>query len=1156
MVKLNNFFLGSVSILAFGAFALPALAQTKAADSSDVETVVVTGIRGEMQSAQAIKQNSDVFQDSISAEDIGALPDRSVVESIQRIPGVAINKFQASADPDHFSAEGSNVAIRGLTYVRSELNGEDTFSANGGRELSFSDIPSELLSGVDVFKSPRADMIEGGISGTVNLKTRLPFDSPGPVLAGSLEAAYADLADKTTPSGSILASDRWTVPFGEIGLLGAYVNSDTKSRSDNAQADYFICTGGLGNTSATCPNSFGGGQGAWFPTGANMATQYFDRKRVGYAAAAQWNSNDGTMTASLQFLQSDTQESSEEDRIELASDNVNASGEPGPLPVAGTNFGFNSQGVFTNGTITGQTGWRADGNYDWLQNDCSDSACDPRTPYWGVETNNHNRDILAKYMTNNIGFKFQWTPDDKWTFNVDAQHVESTTHDLDAQIDGATYVSTQLTLPSSGLPSFKFLPPAPPSATPVMVGGVSTAANPALGEDECQPGGGPGIAPRPQEPVASGATFANQTTCNTFMGYGHTSYADPYNTFWRDAMDHMEHSDAIESSGKLDVAYKVDGDWLSTLSAGVRWAEREEENRSTTYNWGVLSEQWGNGGPVWMSDPVDGIPNGAGATLGTPVGGGAVPTQNEKEFAFNNYFRGQISPPNSSPYLFSSINGARNYSKYAAFASEVEAEWNPNAPTGGAGGWVPLAARPGACNSAGMSGGIKVPDCEAGFLPSEVSPSNEDTQSIFFQAKFGHPTWGDQSFEGNIGLRYVNTQHETEGALEFPAANSFPLPGISQTVNSRGCLPPTTPPVAGAPAFTPAPFCLLTTAQQTAANAFSNGAFTLSTEKFSYAYLLPSFNSVYHLNDEMQVRLGASEDISRPPMGETAFNAGVLVAPDLLAAQACPPGVTSCAAQFGGFNSGTAQTGNPFLKPVRALNLDLSYEWYWSAADSFTISGFAKELHNVITQQTTEFNITNSSSGVTEPVVVTTPVNSSQVGKVKGFEVAYSQFADFLPDPFDGFGVNANFTYIDSRGVSQNIFNLLTSSGIQTVNSSIDLSKLPLEQLSKYNFNLQGIYEKGDISARIAYTWRSTFLLTGYDVIVPHSPIENAAYGSVDASFFYTINDHLKLGIEGTNLLDTVIRTEQVLTTSPTLVAPRSWFITDRTFTLTLRANL
>jgi TonB-dependent receptor len=1151
--KLNNIFLGSVSVLAFGAFATPALAQSAAADQT-VETVVVTGIRGEMHSAQEIKQNSDVFVDSISAEDIGALPDRSVVESIQRIPGVAINKFMASADPDHFSAEGSGVVVRGLTYVRSELNGEDTFSANGGRELSFADIPSELLSGVDVFKSPSSDMIEGGISGTVNLKTRMPFDSPGPVLAGSLQAAYADLADKTTPSGSVLASDRWTVPFGEIGLLGAYVNSDTRSRSDNAQSDYFVCVKNLGNTSANCPTSFGGGQGAWFPSGANMATQTFDRKRVGYDAALQWQSNDGTMNASLSFLQSNTQESSEEDRIELASDNVNASGEPGPLPVAGTNFGFNNQGVFTNGTITGQTGWRADGNYDWLQNDCSDSACDPRTPYWGVETNNHHRNILAKYMTNNLGFKFQWTPNDTWAFNVDLQHVESTTHDLDAQIDGATFVSTQLSLPSDGsLPSFKFLPPATPEAVPTTVSGATFTPTVIPGNDECLPGGGPGLAPRPQEPNPPGNTFATQTTCNTFMGYGHTSYADPYNTFWRDAMDHMEHSDAIESSGKLDVDYKVNGDWLSLIRAGVRWSQREEVNRSTTYNWGVLSEQWGNGGPVWMDDPVDGIPNGSGATLGTPIGGGAPPFQDEKQVAFNNYFRGRIAPPNSSPFLFSSINGARNYAQYSAFASEVEAEWNPNAPTGGAGGWIPLAARPGTCDSSGMVGGVKVPGCEAGYLPGEVSPSTEISQSAFLMFKFGHSTWGDQSFDGNIGLRYIGTQHETEGAVQFPI-NNLPIPGVSSTVNSRGCLPPTTPPAAGAPPFTPPAFCALSAADQATAEAFSNGAFGLTTLRTSYDYVLPSMNVKYNLTDDMLIRFGASEAISRPPMGETAFSATVGVAPDTLPNVACPGGATTCPGQFGGFNSGSAQTGNPFLKPVRAVNLDLSYEWYFAPTGSLTVAGFAKELHNVITQQTTNVNISNN--GATEPVLVTTPVNSASVGKVKGFEVAYQQFADFLPAPFDGLGVNANFTYIDSQGVAQNVFNLLTASGAQSVNSAINLAKLPLEQLSRYNYNIQGIYEKGDISARLAYTWRSSFLLTAYDVIVPHSPIMNAATGQLDGSLFYTIDDHFKIGIEGTNLLDSVVRTEQVLTTSPTLLAPRSWFITDRTFTLTLRANL
>ena len=106
------------------------------------------------------------------SEDIGALPDRSVTEALQRIPGVSISRFAAGADPDHFSIEGSGVVVRGLPQVRSELNGRDTFSANSGRFLSFSDVPPELLGGVDVYKNQSAEMIEGGLAGTVNLRTR------------------------------------------------------------------------------------------------------------------------------------------------------------------------------------------------------------------------------------------------------------------------------------------------------------------------------------------------------------------------------------------------------------------------------------------------------------------------------------------------------------------------------------------------------------------------------------------------------------------------------------------------------------------------------------------------------------------------------------------------------------------------------------------------------------------------------------------------------------------------------------------------------------------------------------------------------------------------------------------------------------------------
>jgi hypothetical protein len=148
----------SAAALACLSVAAPAWAQDAKPATSDTQTdatqddaIIVQGYRQSLQSAQTLKKNSDVIVDSVTAEDIGALPDRSVTETLQRIPGVSINRFAAGVDPDHFSVEGSGVVVRGLTYVRSEFNGREAFTANNGRALSFADVPSEMMGGVDVF---------------------------------------------------------------------------------------------------------------------------------------------------------------------------------------------------------------------------------------------------------------------------------------------------------------------------------------------------------------------------------------------------------------------------------------------------------------------------------------------------------------------------------------------------------------------------------------------------------------------------------------------------------------------------------------------------------------------------------------------------------------------------------------------------------------------------------------------------------------------------------------------------------------------------------------------------------------------------------------------------------------------------------------------
>lgn len=169
--------------------------------------IVVTGIRASLQSAQARKQNADSVVDSIVAEDIGKLPDVNVTEALQRVSGVQIGRDRG---------EGSGITIRGLSQVASTFNGR---SGGSGRGVDLENIPAELISRVDVYKTPSADLIEGGIGGLVDVITRKPLDTPGFTLSGSARARYSDIPDKVDPMLSALVSNSWDVGGGELGVL-------------------------------------------------------------------------------------------------------------------------------------------------------------------------------------------------------------------------------------------------------------------------------------------------------------------------------------------------------------------------------------------------------------------------------------------------------------------------------------------------------------------------------------------------------------------------------------------------------------------------------------------------------------------------------------------------------------------------------------------------------------------------------------------------------------------------------------------------------------------------------------------------------------------------------------------------------------------------
>ncbi len=198
------------------------------------------------------------------------------------------------------------------------------------------------------------------------------------------------------------------------------------------------------------------------------------------------------------------------------------------------------------------------------------------------------------------------------------------------------------------------------------------------------------------------------------------------------------------------------------------------------------------------------------------------------------------------------------------------------------------------------------------------------------------------------------------------------------------------------------------------------------------------------------------------------------------------------------------------MLPATAWQFDASLEWYFARVGSLTLNGFYKEIDNFFFQSIREETITNA-SGDTRNVTVRGPANFDGTGKIKGFEVAYQQTFDFLPSPLDGFGVQANYTYIDSEGLPNTFLN----TGAPVTESTVPPGNLPLEQLSKHNYNVAGFYEKGPISLRAAYNWRSRFLLTASDVIFPYYSIFNEPTGQLDASIFFNVNDRIESGCAG-----------------------------------------
>jgi TonB-dependent receptor len=203
----------------------PADTATTSASDSQGADITVTGIRRSLADARAIKESSSAIVDAISAEDIGKFPDQNLAESLQRVTGVQIQRS---------NGEGTRISVRGLSpdFTRTQYNGR-TITSNGQRSFDFSSLSSDFVSAVEVYKTPTADMIDGGLSATVNVRIARPLDLGKNRVMLAAEGIYEGNSKKIAPHLTGFVNRL----FGD-GKVGVYFGVDYRQRKYQTATEY------------------------------------------------------------------------------------------------------------------------------------------------------------------------------------------------------------------------------------------------------------------------------------------------------------------------------------------------------------------------------------------------------------------------------------------------------------------------------------------------------------------------------------------------------------------------------------------------------------------------------------------------------------------------------------------------------------------------------------------------------------------------------------------------------------------------------------------------------------------------------------------------------------------------------------------------------
>ena len=391
MIRSNTFRLSPLAAAVLAA-AFPVQAQQTPAAA---ESITVHGYRGSLESALNAKREDNGIVDVIKAEDLAKFPDTNLAESLQRVPGVVI---------DRDAGEGRNITVRGLgfDFTRVRINGIEALATTGGTDSSggnnrsrgfdFNVFASELFNSITVRKSSSADVDEGSLGATVDLQTSHPFDFKDFTATAALKGRYNDLAEKTDPRGAFLISNTYFDRKVGVLLSGAYSKRHlfeegfSTVRWDNGPSSGGWCApiGVTANPSTSTATTCGpAAQGVNRISGADAITAYndasnaanfhprlprygrltHDQDRTGITASLQVRPAPTTLVTA-DFLYSKLKATRQEDFLEAISFSRNA-GQGGKPQTSVVSTGYASNGALLYGIYNG-VDIRAESRFDEL----------------------------------------------------------------------------------------------------------------------------------------------------------------------------------------------------------------------------------------------------------------------------------------------------------------------------------------------------------------------------------------------------------------------------------------------------------------------------------------------------------------------------------------------------------------------------------------------------------------------------------------------------------------------------------------------------------------------------------------------------------------------------------------------------------------------